>query len=152
VKFEINLASEWIIPESNFSQEYIESRLTSVVASDQAFLKSSLNYLYGTTKTLDKERLVAAEKYLTSAERILIRWLQTRSNGSERAKYGPECVVAAKKARYRCSHCRNPDVRVLQIDHVNGRGPDVEKAFDCLCANCHMIKSRAQNWSGKRSA
>lgn len=152
MKFEINLASEWIIPESNFSQEYIESRLTSVVESDRAFLRSSLNYLYGTTKTLDKERLVASEKHLTTAERILIRWLHTRSNGSERAKYGPDCVVAAKRAHFRCSHCRNPDVRVLQIDHVNGRGIGVEKAFDCLCANCHMIKSREKNWSGKKTA
>jgi hypothetical protein len=152
MKFELSLNPEWIIPESNFTQSYIDSRLSEVIDVDRPFLRSCLNYLYGSTKTLDKERLVTSEQYLTSAERVLIRWLHTRSNGSERANYGPDCVVVAKASRFRCSQCLNPDVRVLQIDHVNGRGADVEKSFDCLCANCHMIKSREKNWSGKRSA
>lgn len=139
----------WIIPIENFNNvESIGERVGNATMSDRPSLKSALGYLYldNGAKTLDKERLKLAEKYLTPAERRVLRWLQTRSNGSERRKYGPGCVIAARQARFRCLRCGCPDSRTLQIDHVNGRGDDVERAFECLCANCHQIKSAEKNW------
>ena len=141
----VDIDPQWIIPESNFSPAYISSRLSAAPVLVKAFLQSCFNYLYGTTKNLDRERRVASEPYLSSAEIRVIRWLHTRSNGSERKNYGPDCVIAAKAAKYRCNRCKFPDVRVLQLDHVHGRGPGVTKEFECLCANCHVIKSAGQD-------
>lgn len=39
-------------------------------------------------------------------------------------------------------------VRVLVLDHANGRG-DVEH-FLFLCAGCHQIKSRVYDWLGRK--
>jgi hypothetical protein len=61
----------------------------------------------------------------------------------------------------KCAHCGFSDIRVLQIDHVNGGGQKERKSFSCyylflchvlekvkngskdyqlLCANCNWIK------------
>lgn len=149
MRYATEVAEQWIIPAENFSGDYIESRLLQAPEPARPFLRSTLSYLYldDGAKTLDRERLVASKPYLTPAELIVVRWLHTRSNGSERKNYGPDCVVSAKKTRYRCNRCKFPDVRVLQLDHVNGRGEGVKREFECLCANCHMVKSRENDWS-----
>lgn len=70
-------------------------------------------------------------------------------------------VRAVRKLGGECVHCGNPDIRVLQIDHVNGdglgitsgyekikewktivRGTAPDGKFQVLCANCHVIKTR----------
>jgi hypothetical protein len=44
-----------------------------------------------------------------------------KSNGSRRRSYGRESLVAARRSRYRCQECGHADVRVLELDHVEGR-------------------------------
>jgi hypothetical protein len=36
----------------------------------------------------------------------------------------------------------------MNLDHVNGRVAGTP--FACLCANCHTIKSRANDWNGEK--
>jgi len=64
-----------------------------------------------------------------------------------------------------CANCGEDDVRVLQIDHINGGGSAERKTskawgtnllarvisgdvdgLQLLCANCHMIKTWRQDW------
>lgn len=141
---------EVVIPAERFNRTYIENRVELVSASARGSLRSALSYLYlidGPTN-LPRARLKLAEPHLDPGERLLIRWLYTRTNGSLRSTYGPRALRAARKAQYRCTECSFADVRALQLDHVNGHTPDT--SFACLCANCHSIKSRAKDWSGKK--
>ena len=39
------------------------------------------------------------------------------------------------------------DVRVLSLDHVEGRVQGTP--FACLWANCHTLKSRRVDWTGR---
>lgn len=144
--FQKTVETDWIIKEEDFLEQNIEARIDNAQEADRAFLRSTLKYLYGAIKTLDRERLTTAKPYLTPAEIAVAKWLHTRSNGSERKNYGPESVVAAKAAGYKCNRCKFPDVRTLHLDHTHGRSSDALKAFECLCANCHMIKSREMDW------
>ena len=59
-----------------------------------------------------------------------------------RKLYGKNSLIAARNAKYKCERCNFPDVRTLQLDHINGKIMDTE--FACLCANCHQIKSRQE--------
>jgi hypothetical protein len=97
---------------------------------------------------LPRERLLRAERHLEAAERIVIRWLYTRTNGNLRSSYGASALRAARASRYRCQECNFGDVRVLNLDHVNGRVAG--SPFACLCANCHTIKSRKSDWTGEK--
>lgn len=128
----------------------IEARVAEVPSSDCGALRTALRYLYKDDGPLNlpRDRLLIAEKYLDGAERVLIRWLQTRSNGNLRSSYGTASLVAARSSRYRCDACGFGDVRVLNLDHVNGRIPNTP--FACLCANCHTIKSRESDWTGEK--
>lgn len=148
MKHEVEVDASWVIPEDRFTPAYVETRLANVPTDHHPSLRSALNYLYVVdgAKTLDRSRLIVAETYLSPAERALIRWLHTRSNGSERKNYGPDSVVAAKISRHRCKRCRYPDVRSLHIDHVHGRSEGAIREFECLCANCHAVKSREKDW------
>jgi hypothetical protein len=142
---------DWVVPPDRFdSAQYIENRLTTVPAIVRGALRTSLSYLYMSEgpSNLPRDRLKAAEPYLEPREKLLVRWLFTRTNGRHRATYGLGALRAAKRARYRCQECSFPDVRALHIDHVDGRV--VETAFACLCANCHNIKSRTHDWSGRK--
>jgi hypothetical protein len=96
---------------------------------------------------LPRERLLVAEPHLQAAERVVIRWLYTRTNGNLRSSYGASALRAARDSRYRCEACNFGDVRVLNLDHVNGHVAN--SPFACLCANCHTIKSRESDWTGE---
>lgn len=143
--------TSWIIPPERFNNSaWVEARVTSVPEFAQKKLRTALSYLYfdDGVINLPRDALLVAERVLEPAEAHLGRWLYTRTNGSERKRYGTDAVKAARLARHRCSECGHPDVRTLQIDHVEGRvGPT---ALQCLCANCHQIKTKAD--SAKRNA
>ena len=130
--------------------DLIEERVASIDRAIQGSLRTALRYLYmdDGPVNLPRDRLLAAEGHLEPAERVVIRLLYTRTNGSLRAAYGANSLRAARTSRYRCGECRFPDVRALNLDHVDGRVAG--SPFACLCANCHSIKSRRGDWSGKR--
>lgn len=131
------------------NSEHIGSRVAAVRLEDQGALRTALRYLYMDDGpiNLPRTRLLAAEPHLDATEKIVVRWLYTRTNGSLRREYGAEALRAARNSRYRCETCEFADVRVLNLDHVNGR--TVGTPFACLCANCHTIKSREKDWTGE---
>lgn len=138
------------IDASRFNNNgHIESRLAAVRTEEQGALRTALGYLYldDGPINLPRPRLLSAESHLDATERIVIRWLYTRTNGSLRSEYGADALRAARGSRYRCETCGFADVRVLNLDHVNGR--TVGTPFACLCANCHTIKSREKDWTGE---
>jgi hypothetical protein len=124
---------------------YIERRVSIVQPKARGSLRTTLTFLYLTDgpANLPRDRLKASIPFLEHAERVLVRWLYTRTNGSERKNYGASALHAAKSQRYRCEDCGRGDVRILQLHHVEGRKKN--GGFACLCANCHMIKSREQS-------
>lgn len=140
---------DYLIPMDRFdNEEYIKGRVSAVKAEAMGSLRTTLTYLYLTAGpiNLPRGRLKISEPFLEPAELILVRWLQTRTNGSERKNYGADALRSARCQRYRCEHCGHADIRVLHLDHIKGRKS--EGGFACLCANCHMIKSRQHDWSG----
>jgi hypothetical protein len=131
---------------------FIEGRIAAVPTSDRSALQTALPYLYNDEGpvNLPRARLLIAQRHLEAAELIVARWLYTRTNGNLRSSYGTSALFAARLSRYRCRDCGFADVRVLNLDHVGGRIAGTP--FACLCANCHTIKSRAQDWTGGRLA
>lgn len=127
----------------------IKVRVAAAPAAEQGALCTALRYVYKDDGpiNLPRSRLLIAEPYLNPAERIVIRWLYTRTNGRLRKSYGAGALRAARSSRYRCQVCDFNDVRVLNIDHVDGHVAGTP--FACLCANCHTIKSRENDWSGE---
>jgi len=131
------------------NKSYIERRCASVPVAVRGALRSALQYLYLTegSRNPPGDRKKTAEPYLHGAERMVIRWLFPRTNGRYRKTYGFPALDCARRARYMCEWCGIRDVRVLEFDHVHGRkGPP---RFACLCANCHRIKSRSADWTGR---
>jgi hypothetical protein len=126
----------------------IETRVEGVPDVAQGSLRTALTYLYmgDGPADLPRDHLKLAERHLDPAERILIRWLWTRTNGRLRKHYGQKSLLAARAAQYRCESCGFADVRVLNLDHIHGRESDADE-FACLCANCHTIKSRVNDWT-----
>jgi hypothetical protein len=138
-----------MVPMDRFDNEdYIERRLHSVPEKSKGSLRTALGYLYRKDGpvNLPRSRLKTAEEWLEPTEKILIRWLYTRTNGSLRSKYGTAALLQARCQCYRCEHCGHADVRVLNLDHVNGRND--KSQFACLCSNCHCLKSRDKDWLG----
>ena len=96
---------------------------------------------YERNKELYKKRAVASRAQQRREQRLLIRrYLESHP----------------------CVDCGNPDIRVLQFDHIE-RGPDVRRISSLIgtrnqllaelekcevrCANCHMIRTGEQlNW------
>ena len=143
--------AEFIIPAKRFDAgDYVDSRLAAVPHAVRGSLKTALQYLYLTDgpRNLPASRKRTAEPYLQTAERVAIRWLHPRTNGALRKSYGHAALQCARRARFRCERCGNADVRVLEFDHVDGRGSS--RRFAVLCANCHRIKSRTADWTGRR--
>jgi hypothetical protein len=138
------------IPDNRFDNaQYIEERVMNVDKVHQGALRTTLKYLYLTNgpKNLPSDRKRIAEQFLDAAERVVVRWLQPRTNGQYRGSYGSPALKAARQAHYRCQECGFADVRTLELDHVEGRR--IASSFSCLCANCHKIKSRAVDWTGQ---
>jgi hypothetical protein len=131
-------------------EQHVAGRVSAVPKEVRGSLQTALRYLYldNGPVNLPAKRRKVAEPYLDDAERIIIRWLSTRTNGRLRADYGASALRAARASRYRCSECQFADVRTLNLDHVAGRV--AETAFACLCANCHAIKSRKSDWTGRK--
>lgn len=139
------------IPRDRFDNaEYVEQRTLLLPLESQSSVRTALSYLYLTSGpvNLPRERLRAAEPHMEVRERILLRWLYTRTNGNLRSTYGAKALLAARYSQFRCSSCGYDDVRALNIDHVDGRTPETQ--YSCLCANCHNIKSRQSDWLGER--
>lgn len=144
---------DYLIPMDRFDNpQFIAERLAKVSSDVAGALKTTLTYLYSSNGpiNLPRLRLKASEPHLEPAEITLARWLQTRTNGSERKNYGKAALLAARRQRYRCEHCGHADIRVLHLDHVKGHANHDE--FACLCANCHMLKSRRFDWAGASGA
>jgi hypothetical protein len=130
---------------------YIDRRLLRVPEAARRSVRTALRYIYleNGPRNLQRRQLKEAEQYLDKyAEKIVIHWLYTRTNGRLRKSYGYAALRCARLARYRCKVCGNRDVRVLEFDHIKGRVAGSE--FACLCANCHRIKSRALDWTGQK--
>ena len=149
--FQCSVDPLYIIPKERFTDiGFIERRVTLAPEAVRGYLRSVLRYLYeadGPTN-LPPERFKPAETYLEPAEVIVARWLRNRTSGGLRKDYGKSALIAARSSHYRCIQCSFPDVRTLHLDHVTGRlSPS---AFACLCANCHNIKSRNEDWTGKK--
>jgi hypothetical protein len=145
------MINDFTIPEDRFdNRTYVETRVSSSPTAAQGSLRTALTYLNASDGpvNLPRERLKLAESLVEPRERVLLRWLYTRTNGNLRSTYGAKALRAARAARYRCTSCGFGDVRALHIDHVSGRTGDSECA--CLCANCHNIKSGEHDWSGER--
>ena len=149
--FQCSVDPLFTVPAERFTDAgFIERRVAAVPEAVRGHLRSVLRYLYesGGPTNLPPERFKPAEKHLEPAEVIVARWLRTRTNGNLRKSYGKPALLAARSSRYRCVQCSFPDVRTLHLDHVTGRlSPS---AFACLCANCHNIKSRNGDWTGKK--
>jgi 5-methylcytosine-specific restriction endonuclease McrA len=140
----------------------IETRTAALAAADQDFMRAALRYIYllgashnsplavripGHTSEQRKARKDGLREllrqHLGPAERQAFNNL-TKFAHSSRARYGPNAVREARDAGYCCRDCGMPDVRTLEMDHVNGI--DDTKNFRLLCANCHNIKSRKKEW------
>jgi hypothetical protein len=150
-KIEITIDLKFVIDSSRFDDmTHIEARVSVVPTNIQGSLRTTLRYLYCSDGpvNLPKDRFDLAFEHLEAAERIVASWLYTRTNANLRAKYGSRALVAARNSQYRCQQCRFPDVRTLNLDHIQGRVANT--SFACLCANCHNIKSRQQDWTGSR--
>lgn len=138
------------IDSSRFNDtDYIEFRVEKILDENKGGFRTALKYLYLDEGpiNLPRKRLLIAERDLEEAEIIVARWLYTRTNGSLRKQYGADSLKAARLARYKCESCGFSDVRALNLDHVDGRTKLTP--FACLCANCHTIKSRANDWMVK---
>jgi len=89
--------------------------------------------------SLPEETRKAAEPHLDRAERLLVGWLAIRTKGYLGDSDGRAEMSATRGARYRCQECDYADVRVLNLDEIDG-------SLECLCSNCHVIRTR---WRGK---
>jgi hypothetical protein len=141
----------FIIPTSRFDKpSYLENRAVQAPKAARSALGKTLRYLYITDGpiNLSRDYLRTAERYLDPGERTVVRWLQHRTNNRLRATYGPPALRCARRNRYRCQVCGYADVRALNLDHVEGRVANA--TFACLCANCHSIKSRKHDWTGRK--
>lgn len=141
----------FIIPAERFDNTaHIEQRASAAPPEAQGAVRSALSYLYLNSGpvNLPRDRMKLAEPFFEPRERVLLRWLYTRTNGSLRSSYGAEALLAARRSQYRCCNCDFSDVRALNIDHVDGRTKETQ--CSCLCANCHTIKSREKDWSGEK--
>ncbi len=150
---ELSLRTILLIPMERFDNpEYIDDRLNTAPKSVRGALKTALRFLYETNGpvNLPRARLKAAEPLLDSAEAVVARWLFNRTRGGLRTAYGANALRQARIQRYRCEHCGHADVRVLNLDHVEGKKN--RNSFACLCSNCHVLKSREKDWIGLSGA
>ena len=112
-------------------------------------LASVLSYLFlnDGPSNLKNPAFRIAEPHLEDFESVLARYLKSRTNGNGRKRYGKAALMAIRRAEFRCEACGEGDVRLLVLDHANGRADT--NAFFVLCANCHQLKSRLFDWTGR---
>lgn len=139
------------------NQELLQKRIDGVEKKFKNELCKILRYLYSDNAkgTLSKgvHFKHVSSHHLSKAEKKILSWFYTRTNGRLKKSYGPNSIICVKHANFRCCWCQNPDVRVLQIDHVTGRKDESGSPkriffpwdFQCLCANCHTIKTVESN-------
>ena len=156
VTHEQPIPAEYTIDPTYFNNKpALDARAANLpVPADKAFFRKALGFLYLTevkNSPLEADRLLKSDRrtllshYLTPAEWQIFKNL-TKFAHSSRKRYGHAAVQAAREDRYRCRICKMPDVRTLEMDHVNGRS-DTQN-FQLLCSNCHKIKSREVDWKG----
>jgi len=151
LKNELDRVAEYTIdPALLDNAEAIEVRCKGLEKKVAASLKLVLSYLYLTDGPLNlrNPQFKPSAELLSPAELVMVRYLKTRTNGNGRRHYGQAALLAAREAKYRCKACDNGDVRVLVLDHAFG-SKDV-KNFFMFCADCHQIKSRLFDWTGKK--
>lgn len=128
----------------------IQRRVDAAPQEARSALRLVLSYLFETDgpTNLRNPQYRVAEPYLTELEIILARYLKSRTNGVGRKNYGKASLLAMRRSAYRCEVCQENDVRLLVLDHANGRDDVAE--FFVLCSNCHQLKSRLFDWTGKK--
>jgi hypothetical protein len=151
MEFKLDIEDSFVVPLDRFDNlDYIRTRVDNITfEDDKGSLESILRYIYLSDgpKNVVLKRYKISIQYLDPCEQILIKWLKSRTNGRLRKKYGEKSLTAARNAKYKCEECGFSDVRVLQLDHKERNNTETE--FSCLCANCHQIKSRKEDWNGK---
>jgi len=151
LKAELQRADDFTVPADNVDNpSAIEKRCCEQPYQLAKPLRRFLSYLYLTNGpvTMSTKIYRDAEPGLTEYEKILGRYFKSRTNGTGRRSYGIGSLRAAQRSRFRCEVCTASDVRVLVIDHTNGR--EDTTSFQMLCANCHQIKSRLFDWTGEK--
>jgi len=151
LKEELGRVAEYsIAPSLLDNAEAIEVRCRGLDKTVAASLSLTLRYLYLTDGPINlrNPQFNPCAELLSPAELVMVRYLKSRTNGGGRRHYGEAALRAARKAKYRCEACSNGDVRVLVLDHALG-SKDV-KNFFMFCADCHQIKSRLFDWTGKK--
>ena len=145
--------ADYVIPADSLNNfPRIEKRIEKIPETNgQIAMDMVLNYLYMQTGRVSLTTRIYrfAEPWLTDAERILIKYLKSRTNGVGRKAYGVEALRYMQEKKFRCEICDEGDVRCLNLDHRKSRH---EKSFYLFCANCHHIKSRLFDWSGTKKA
>jgi hypothetical protein len=141
---------EFCVPVDHLNNaDLIQQRVEHAPPKVRSALRLVLSYLYlveGPTN-LRTPQYREAEPYLMPYEVILSRYLKSRTNGAGRKAYGKPALRHVRTVGYRCECCGCNDVRVLNLDHVHGRGKPI---FFLLCANCHNLKSRLFDWLGEK--
>jgi hypothetical protein len=139
----------FIVPLKLFdSSKAIQHRVDAVAPAVRRSVSLALRYLYLTDGpfNLPRVKLRQAWRSLSEAEQKAVRWLATRTNGSLRKRYGSRALEAAGRSRLRWESRGVAEVRVLNLDHVDGHTPGT--AFRCLFTNCHHIKFFHGDWQG----
>lgn len=139
-------ADEFSIEKLRFNNgRYVVKRVLAVraPATVREALHATLGYLYFDEGPayLPQEWLLTALQHLDAAERVVVRWFYTRSDGRICPRYGSEGVRIARMSRYRCDTCGYADVRVLGLERVKGRPKEIP--FACLCPDCFARNARA---------
>ena len=163
ITHQVTIPSEYIMPVNCLNNGgALTERINTVLdVASRVALAKVLRYLYleegvvvaglSSVMNMYKPAILLAEPYLSAAEIIMVRYLATRTSGSERKNYGTLSVHRMRQARYSCEDCGSPDARTLVLDHTKGRKV-VPIDLKVLCASCHQIKSRVHDWSGKARA
>lgn len=122
------------------NRQKINDRIAACETEISGKLNTVLKYLYlsdGPANLSRRDQLKPVEKYLSTAEIKVARWLSTLTNSTKSRKvYGKNALTAFRAAGGCCSVCGETDVRCLEIDHINSVRT-AESPQRCICANCH---------------
>jgi hypothetical protein len=160
----IHIPASRLMPQEYFDNPAAIAARVAPIAdpTDRLLTERVLEYLYlsngrinNPLNTVQRQRDFIRH-LLEPAEWVMFKYLATRTNGSGRKRYGEHALRQMRGvARYVCEEpeCRNPDVFALQLDHVDGNRLNTAAGnFRALCASCHQIKSRRENWTGKAAS